>query len=139
MTINHLFKRFRINQYFIAFQTMLECLPNDGCIRENGERFRQNGERFSENGERFSAARHPLAGIRASVGRRRGRTRGRASARDDLKNTFHLSQGSLESLCAKAFREVTGRRGTLTSLHRAFTPLRKGCGSTSVPSTPADL
>ena len=41
--------------------------------------------RWTENGERFSAARHPLAGIRASVGRRRGRTRGRASARDDLK------------------------------------------------------
>ena len=111
---------------------MLECLPNDGCMRENGERFRQNGERFRQNGERFVADRHPLGEEGAGLAGVRARE-------TILKNTFHLSQGSLESLCAKAFREVTGRRGTLTSLHRAFTPLLKGCGSASVPSTQADL
>ena len=87
---------------------------------------------FPPPGIRWQAFGHPLGGDGAGLAGVRARE-------TILKNTFHLSQGSLESLCAKAFREVTGRRGTLTSLHRAFTPLRKGCGSTSVPSTPADL
>ena len=87
---------------------------------------------FPPPGIRWQAFGHPLGEDGAGLAGVRARE-------TILKNTFHLSQGSLESLCAKAFREVTGHRGTLTSLHRAFTPLRKGCGSTSVPSTPADL
>ena len=87
---------------------------------------------FPPPGIRWQAFGHPLGEDGAGLAGVRARE-------TILKNTFHLSQGSLESLCAKAFREVTGHRGTLTSLHRAFTPLLKGCGSASVPSTQADL
>jgi hypothetical protein len=66
---------------------------------ENGEHFSGNGERFSENGERFAADRHPLAGDGACYAGVRARE-------TILKNTFHLSQGSLESLCAEPTEKV---------------------------------
>ena len=93
---------------------------------ENGERFSKNGERFRQNGERFSAAKHPLADIRASVEKQRGRRRARASARENSKISLHLSQTIVIFLCTKGFGEVTRRGSTLTSLHRTFTPPPKG-------------
>ena len=111
---------------------MAACEKTVSAFAKTVSVFQKTVSVFPPPGIRWQAFGHPLGEDGAGLAGVRARE-------TILKNTFHLSQGSLESLCAKAFREVTGHRGTLTSLHRAFTPLRKGCGSTSVPSTPADL
>ena len=62
-------------EYWNRVQGSLECIRLSRRCTENGEHFSKNGERFRQNGERFSAAKHPLADIRASVGRQRGKRR----------------------------------------------------------------
>ena len=130
---------FRSFKYWITLQGSIECNRMRLRWTENGERFSKNGERFRQNGERFSASRHPLADIRASVGRQRGRRRARASARENSKISLHLSHTIVISLCTKGFGAVTRHRSTCTRFHRAFTPPPKGGESISVFSTLSHL